>query len=80
MCGTADDKKPQLVLRNAHFDAFQDDDNAWPFVLDLEGFRYDRLGGLDIEQRDDMRKTPTRAMDQLARARSHLQPSALRAT
>jgi hypothetical protein len=37
---------PKLILRNFHVGAFQDDANAWPPSLDLEGFRYDRLGGI----------------------------------
>jgi hypothetical protein len=49
---------PTLVLRNAHFDTFQDSDDAWPLVLDLEGFHYDRLGGIGGEGRDDMRNRP----------------------
>jgi hypothetical protein len=37
---------PRLILRNAHVDAFQDSDKAWPDTIDLEGFHYDRIGGL----------------------------------
>jgi hypothetical protein len=40
-----------LVLRNTHAGALQDwwqdsSDNSWPKVLELEGFTFDRLGGL----------------------------------
>ncbi len=40
-----------LVLRNAHVGALQDwwrnsSENSWPKVLELEGFTFDRLGGL----------------------------------
>ena len=39
------------MLRNAHVGALQDwwrdeHDNAWPKTLELQGFTYDRLGGL----------------------------------
>jgi hypothetical protein len=47
---------PMLILRNAHVDAFQDSADAWPPSLDLEGFRYERLGGLGGQGRDDMRR------------------------
>jgi hypothetical protein len=47
---------PTLILRNAHFDTFQDSAAAWPPLLDLEGFRYERLGGRGGEGRDDMRR------------------------
>lgn len=39
-------KLPTLILRNAHIAEFQDSPDAWPPKLDLEGFRYDRLGGV----------------------------------
>ena len=39
-----------LVLRNAHVGALQDwwhnSSNPWPKALELEGFIFDRLGGL----------------------------------
>jgi hypothetical protein len=37
---------PEFILRNVHVGAFQDDPDAWPPLLDLEGFRYDRVGGI----------------------------------
>ena len=43
---SADSGPPKLILRNLHVGAFQDDPDAWPPCLDLEGFRYDRLGGM----------------------------------
>ncbi len=55
-CNPADPASaPTLMLRNAHFDAFQDSADAWPPLLDLEGFHYDRLGGIGGSGRDDMR-------------------------
>ena len=46
-CDFADGtKKPTLILRNAHVTGFQDSADAWPPKLDLEGFHYDRIGGM----------------------------------
>jgi bifunctional N-acetylglucosamine-1-phosphate-uridyltransferase/glucosamine-1-phosphate-acetyltransferase GlmU-like protein len=47
---------PALLLRNTHVDAFQDSADAWPPAMDLEGFHYDRLGGVGGTGRDDMRR------------------------
>lgn len=65
---------PKFVLRNAHVGAFQDSDDAWPPVIDLEGFRYDRIGGIGGDammggdETDDMRKRSTaKWIDWLAR-------------
>ena len=55
-----EDALPTLVLRNAHFETFQDSSNAWPPRMDLEGFRYDRLGGLTGTGKDDMRQRTSR--------------------
>src|SRR5262249_52071546 len=52
---------PMLVLRNAHVDAFQDSPDAWPPSMDLEGFRYERLGSVGSSERDDMRRRPSEA-------------------
>jgi hypothetical protein len=46
---------PSIALRNFHAGAFQDSPDAWPPLLDLEGFYYDRLGGLGGIGRVDMR-------------------------
>jgi len=46
---------PTLILRNTHVDAFQDSADAWPPTMDLEGFHYDRLGGVGGMGRNDMR-------------------------
>jgi hypothetical protein len=54
--GQAKDAPPRLILRNVHVDAFQDSPDAWPAPIDLEGFHYDRLGGLNGSGRGDMRK------------------------
>jgi hypothetical protein len=51
-----------IILRNVHVDAFQDSIDAWPPLIDLEGFRYDRLGGVlggDSIGRNDMRQRST---------------------
>ena len=44
-----------MILRNTQAGALQDSKEAWPPDLDLEGFKYDRLGGLGGEGADDMR-------------------------
>lgn len=60
--GRDDSSLPKLALRNFHVGAFQDSKDAWPPSLDLEGFRYDRLGGIaGVDRvanagRDDMRR------------------------
>jgi len=57
-----DSSLPRFILRNFRVSAFQDDADAWPPLLDLEGFRYDRLGGIaGVDEvansgRADMRK------------------------
>jgi cytoskeletal protein CcmA (bactofilin family) len=51
-----DQPSPQLILRNAHFANFQDSADAWPPLMDLEGFHYERLGGIEGGGRNDMRK------------------------
>jgi hypothetical protein len=65
-CDGAD--APKLTLRNAHVSSLQDSPDAWPPALDLEGFRYDRLGGFGGVGRDDMRqRTPAEWQDWLER-------------
>ena len=44
---------PRLSLRNAHVTNFQDTKDVWPFTIDLEGFQYDRLGGIQKGRRGD---------------------------
>ena len=62
---------PRLILRNAHADAFQDSPDAWPPVMELEGFRYDRLGGLHGSASNDLRRrSPKEWTDWLARDRT----------
>ncbi len=46
---------PFLSLRNVKIGALQDSVTAWPPSLDLEGFHYDRLGGLLGTGTNDMR-------------------------
>ncbi len=53
----------QLSLRNAHAAAVQGglepDRHAWPAVLELQGFVYDRLGGGSLDTLDPMMARPT---------------------
>lgn len=50
-CGGIDlATSPPLILRNFHAKSFQDGLNAWPASVDLEGFRYDRLGDMASTQ------------------------------
>lgn len=49
---------PRLILRNAQLGALQDSADAWPPNLDLEGLKYDRLGGFGGEGAADMRSRP----------------------
>jgi hypothetical protein len=59
---------PMMIMRNAHTGALQDSADAWPPSLDLEGFHYDRLGGLGGTGRNDMRmRSPEEWEDWLAR-------------
>jgi hypothetical protein len=46
-----------LILRNARADVIQDLRNAWPNELDLNGFTYRSLGGLDAAN-DSMAERP----------------------
>jgi hypothetical protein len=68
-CDGADPTQlPALFLRNTHFADFQDSPEAWPPVLDLEGFRYDRIGAFGGAGRTDMRRrSPAEWADWLAR-------------
>jgi hypothetical protein len=69
--GTDPETLPTLILRNAHVGESQDSADAWPPSLDLEGFHYDRLGGVGGTGRDDMRKRSlTEWSDWLARDRT----------
>ena len=59
---------PVFTLRNAHAGALQDSTSAWPPMMDLEGFRYDRLGGLGGDGGNDMRqRSPDQWIDWIAR-------------
>jgi len=53
-----DRPEPCLNLRNAKVGNLQDDVQAWPTSITLEGFTYARLGGAAGEQRQDMRNRP----------------------
>ena len=62
------DGAPLLILRNVHVGALQDSADAWPPSLDLEGFKYDRIGGTGGEAERDMRsRSAVEWMDWLAR-------------
>jgi hypothetical protein len=53
---------PMLILRNTHVDAFQDSPDAWPPSVDLEGFRYERLGSVLLPiGNEDMRQRSSEA-------------------
>jgi hypothetical protein len=58
-----------LVLRNLQVSTLQDSSNAWPPLLDLEGFHYERLGGLlgGSGPRDMRNRTPEQWAEWLAR-------------
>ena len=65
----------QLSLRNAHAGAVQGglepNRHAWPAVLELQGFVYDRLGGGSMDALDPMMARPTAELvGWLARDRS----------
>jgi hypothetical protein len=55
-----DDPTPCLNLRNARIGNLQDDEQAWPPRITLEGFSYTHLGGIGGEERQDMRNRPIR--------------------
>ena len=52
---------PALILRNARAGALQDQAGAWPPGLDLDGFRYGRIGGITAAGAAAMR---TRSADE----------------
>lgn len=65
-CGK--DDVPAMILRNARIGALQDSAGAWPPALDLEGFKYDRLGGIGgFEEADMRRRSPAQWQDWLDR-------------
>jgi hypothetical protein len=70
-CGQDEQGKlPRLSLRNTQVGALQDSDDAWPPNLDLEGFKYDRLGGFAGQGKDDIRsRLPEQWLDSLGRDR-----------
>ena len=52
-------KNSKLILRNTSVDAIQDapeESNCWPRELELDGFTYRHLGGLDAEGTSDFGK------------------------
>ena len=62
---------PALILRNTHAGALQDNARAWPPDLDLEGFTYNRFGGLNGSGAADMRqRSPKLWRDWLERDRT----------
>ena len=67
-CAGKEDALPTLLLRNARFQTFQDSADAWPPRVELEGFRYDSLGGPEGTGKYDMRQRRSREwIDWLAR-------------
>jgi hypothetical protein len=64
-CGAA---APSFDLRNAHVGAFQDSPDAWPPVIHLEGFHYDRLGSAGGGDENEMhRRAPREWTDWIER-------------
>jgi hypothetical protein len=47
-----------LILRNASADTIQDLSDAWPARLELNGFNYQSLGGINSTQQDPMLERP----------------------
>jgi hypothetical protein len=50
--------KTTLTLRGVTAGAIQDAHNAWPDMLELDGFTYERLGGLVIQGEAEMGERP----------------------
>jgi hypothetical protein len=65
--------RPLLSLRDTHVKEFQDSIDAWPPSVDLEGFRYDQLGGENgALYGDEMRRRSRREwVDWLARDQTY---------
>ena len=62
----------KLVLRNVSAKALQDLPDAWPTVLDLEGFTYQRLGGYrESESNDVAARDSSTFIDWLAKQRQY---------
>jgi hypothetical protein len=60
---------PTLALRNVHAEAFQDSVSAWPPRVHLEGFHYERLGGVADTLNDMRQRSSEEWGDWLARDR-----------
>jgi hypothetical protein len=60
-CEGTEESLPKLILRNAHIESLQDDRESWPPRIDLEGMRYDRLGGSQVAGNAD---TPPRSSEE----------------
>lgn len=43
-----------LILRNTRVDAIHDTPDAWPEMIELDGFVYNRFGGLDADSNHDI--------------------------
>ena len=62
----------KLVLRNVTAKALQDLPNAWPTILDLEGFTYERLGGYRESENNDVAARESKAfIDWLAKEKQY---------
>jgi hypothetical protein len=62
----------KLVLRNVSAKALQDLPNAWPTLLDLEGFTYERLGGYRETENNDVAARESKAfIDWLAKEKQY---------
>jgi hypothetical protein len=69
--GEQGDAASKLILRNVHATYFQDSADTWPFAVDMEGFRFDQLGGLHDDGREDMRRRSAEQWTDLI-ARDHV--------
>ncbi len=58
--GDLENSDSELILRNVIVDALQDRHETWPPVLEMDGFRYDRLGGyVDMSAGSEMTSRPS---------------------
>jgi hypothetical protein len=53
-------KDAKLILRNTEVGVLQDEENAWPEELELDGFTYTRLGGMTGDGPSDLTRRDVR--------------------
>ena len=62
----------QLILRNTRIGAMRDHEDAWPDRLELDGFTYERLGGLGSKDpENDMGRRPAEWLSKKWLERDH---------